>query len=139
MFNTLAGTIVAGRGAEMNGSGLISVSNLRMLQLWNNLQARSSSWLPLSVLWQTTESGSLLSLRIMENLSVAPSTDPIVEIQASLTDYPLLLETYTTHSWLLCTSLTFAWKGVSTMHPSSLRLQNRDLAFDELWMKEETV
>lgn len=137
MFNTLASTIVAGRGAEMNGSGVISVSNLRILQLWNNLQARSSSWLPLSVLWETTESGSQLSLSIMENLSVSPSTDPIAVIQASLTEYPLLLATYTTDSWLLCTSLTFAWKGISAMHPASLRLQNRDSASDELWLKEE--
>jgi len=139
MFSTLASAIVAARGAEMNGSGLISVSNLRILQLWNSLQARSSFLLPLSVLWETTESGSLLNLSILENPSVSPSTDPIAAIQASFTDYPLLLETFTTHSWLLCTSLTFAWKGTSVMHPSSLRLQNRNSAFDELWLKEMVV
>lgn len=139
MFNTLASTIVAARGAELNGSGLISVSNLRILQRWNSLSARSNSWLPLSVHWETTELGSLLNLRIMENLSVSPSTDPIAEIQASLTDYPLLLETFTTRSLLLCTSLTFAWKGVSTMLPNSLRLQNRDSASDELYLADETI
>lgn len=105
-LHTMASTIVAGRGAELNGSGVIADCRMKILPISNETLPRWSTWLPVSLHWETTDLGSLVNLSIRENPIVAPSTDPIILVTGSLSEYPLLAEIYAMQSSLAFTSLT---------------------------------
>lgn len=109
---TMMETIVGGRGAMLNGSGLISPSPMRILTYSEDQTLRWSTWLSVQLYWQTTELGSKLSLQMKESPSVVPSTDPIFQVEASLAEYPAMLAMFVTRSLLLCTSWTCTWGGI---------------------------
>jgi len=139
MLQEIAVLAVASRCSEMNSSGLTSPLPMRILMSYWKVSQRSSFWLPVYVHWQLTGMGSVLNLSIMENPSVAPSTDPIYSVTAYLTECLVLQENYATFSWLLCTSLTSSWKGTSPIAPRSLRLQNRSSVSDEIYLVQPSI
>src|ERR1043165_9090476 len=119
-LTTMLATVIAGRAAEMNGSGLISSCPMKILTRSQSQTLRWSTWLAVVLHWQTTESGSRLSLQMKENPSVAPSTDPILTVEGILLEYPAIATTYAMQSLLGYISWTITWGGISV--PTPLRM-----------------
>src|SRR5262245_58047466 len=110
---TMGQTIVAGRGAMLNGSGEIASCRMKILPRSPMTTRRLSTWLPVSLRWETMDLGSALSLSIRENPGIAPSTDPIIQVQGLLSEYPLLLTIFETQSSLAFTNLTLTVAAIS--------------------------
>ena len=115
-----------------DGDGLTSNLMIVTLSYLNSRTVRSNTWLPVSYRWQMTGMASALSLSMEENPSVAPSTDPIFQIQALLPDYPLSAEAFTTLYYLPCTSLTRSAAGSSPENILEVRLINRNDVSDRI-------
>ena len=100
----------------------------------NSQTQRLTTYLPVSLNWSTTDMGLVLNLLIKERPDLAPSSDPIYTIQASLMDCPVLGDVLETPYLLPCINMTFCSRATSPTSQRVIRIYNRNDALDRLFL-----
>jgi len=130
----LRALLITGRCAEMMSSGSIELS--QTLILVNSTQAtpRFTSSYPVSLNWSTTDMGLVLNILIKERPDLAPSSDPIYTIQASLMECQDLEAALETPFLLPCINMTFCSRVTSPTSVLVVRLWDKADVSDRLYL-----